>query len=67
MRAAVERHPEVISASTVTGEVDLLERPVPESTAKRDRNGLSVAVPGHGIASVLVKLQAPRARRKKNG
>jgi alpha-mannosidase len=43
-------------------EVDLLERPMRESTAKSDRNGVSVTVPGHGIASVLVKLRAGRTK-----
>jgi alpha-mannosidase len=36
-------------------EVDLLERPVEKSTARTTSGGFSVSVPGHGIASVLVK------------
>lgn len=35
-------------------EVDLLERPMTSSTAKAGKNGLTVTVPAHGIASVKV-------------
>ncbi len=38
-------------------QVDLLERPVKNSTAKAGKNAFSVAVPAHGIASVKVHFE----------
>lgn len=38
-------------------EVDLLERPVSVSTARAVRNTVSLAVPAHGLATVLVKIK----------
>jgi alpha-mannosidase len=40
-------------------EVDLLERPVPRSSAKVKGNTVSVSLPSRGIATVQVRLQRP--------
>ncbi|NQU10011.1 hypothetical protein HQ590_04415, partial [bacterium] len=44
-------------------EIDLLERPVAPSTAKATAGAVTVSVPAHGIASVLVKLNRPARGR----
>jgi alpha-mannosidase len=44
-------------------EVDLLERPVAQSSAKVQGSAVSVALPARGIASVLVRFGASGGRR----
>jgi len=47
----------VMGTSVEAVEVDLLERPADKSTAKVVKGGFTVTVPGHGIASVRVRMK----------
>ena len=44
----------ILGTATEAVEVDLLERPVADSSARLIKNGFSVTVPAHGIAAVKV-------------
>lgn len=44
-------------------EVDLMERPLKQSTSKLEGNTVTLALPSRGIASVMVALERKRARR----
>ena len=43
-------------------EIDLMERPLERSGARRKGNDVSIRVPGRGIASVLVRLEPRKAQ-----
>jgi alpha-mannosidase len=48
---------EMLGRAASVVETDLLERPVPKSTARVTADGISVVLPKRGIATVLVKLR----------
>ena len=53
-KAAVGLDPRLLGTPAEAVEVDLLERPLPQSTARATEAGFTVAVPAFGIASVMV-------------
>jgi alpha-mannosidase len=52
--ATLTLNPALLGAVTAAEEVDLMERPLPTSTAPADGNTVTVKVPAYGIASVKV-------------
>ena len=54
-KARVALDPVLFGEVAEAVEVDLLERPLADGSAKAERDGFSVAVPAHGIASVRVR------------
>ena len=54
-RVKVALNPQTAGRPKEAVEVDLLERPVAQATAKAAKDGFSVVVPAHGIAAVKVK------------
>jgi alpha-mannosidase len=55
-QAKVRLDPQLLGQVARAQEVDFLERPTPESSAKAAKDGFAVRLPAHGIASVKVTL-----------
>ena len=53
-KATVALDPRLLGTAAEAVEVDLLERPLDQSTARATKAGFTVAVPAFGIASVMV-------------
>ena len=53
-KAAIALDPRLLGTAAEAVEVDLLERPLDQSTARATKAGFTVAVPAFGIASVMV-------------
>ena len=53
-KATVALDPRLLGTAAEAVEVDLLERPLAQSTARATKAGFTVAVPAFGIASVMV-------------
>ena len=58
--ATVTFNPHLFGVVARAEEVDMIERALVKSSARKTRNGFRVALPAHGIASVKVAVAKPR-------